>query len=459
MNETFYINEFITITVDNNEFFFGIPLGESNRHYNFRFEYNQKKVMLELIQGKGYSQEYLIEIYSKDIIDYFIKEKIIVNYVQDIESLMSRTNAYFEMNLNKLALDKLRKSTVLILGCGGIGTHVAWNLAAMGIGELILLDYDVVEISNLNRQLLFDIKDLGKLKVEVLKEKLEQINPMVHITIFNKRIMSEVDLEEIVMNNPCDLIIKSLDSPMKFPEWLDNVSAKYNTNYIAGTTSGVFSLIGPTYIPGYSHRYSDFFEHINEYDLVSGIAPSISVQQYQCASEISIEAFKLLIKLDRQVLKYTDRIHYIDNIHNIEMDMLPRNALIEADVEKKNGINKNILLISMILLLIMQITGLYQLLWIGVIFLTFIPSLLFTTSKYAGRATFTNLSLYVVVGIIVVIIGNKLLNSSMEIYSVISSIMVLFVVYSLIVLMGTVASSIFCSLKIKAIRRMTNDRI
>lgn len=457
MNDIFYINAFISITVVDNDFFFGLPIGGINQRYNFNFQGKQKNIMLELIQGKGYQLEELVEVYDKETIDYFIKDKIIINFIQDKESLMSRTNAYFDMNLNKHALERLRKSTVLILGCGGIGTHVAWNLTTIGVGKLILLDFDTVEISNLNRQLLFDIRDVGKLKVEVLKEKLSQINPMVHIETVNTRITSEEDLEKVVNTNPSSLIIKSLDSPMKFPEWLDAVSNKYKTNYIAGTTTGVFSLIGPTFIPGYSHKYSDFFQKINQYDLVSGTAPSISVQQYQCASEISLEAFKLLIMLDRQTLKYTDKIHYIDNIHNIEMDMLPLNAPIEPDIVKKNGMNKNLLLLSMILLLIMQITGFYQLLWLGVICLIVVPTLIFHTPKCAGMATYTNLSLYAALGMIVVIVGNRLINSSIGIYSMISSIMALFIAYSLIVLTGTVTASIFCSLKVKILRRMIND--
>ena len=161
--------------------------------------------------------------------------------------------------------------------------------------------------------------------------------------------------------------------------------------------------------------------------------------------------------LDRQTLKYTDKIHYIDNIHNIEMDMLPLNAPIEPDIVKKNGTNKNLLLLSMILLLIMQITGFYQLLWLGVIFLVVSPTLIFHTPKYAGMATYTNLSLYAALGMIVIIVSNRLLSNSIGVYAMISSIMALFVAYSLIVLTGTVAASIFCSLKVKILRRKVND--
>lgn len=458
LNKLYYINAFISITVDKNNFFFGGQIG-GNKQHHFSFQGKQKEIILELIQGKGYSLKELIELYSKESIDYFIKEKIIIDYIQDKESLMSRTNAYFDINLNKHALERLRKSTVLILGCGGIGTHVAWNLTTIGIGKLILLDFDIVEASNLNRQLLFDIEDIGKSKVEVLKDKLSRINSMVQIDTLSNRITSEMELEEIVKTYPCNLIIRSLDSPMQFPEWLDAVSNKYKTSYIAGTTSGIFSLVGPTFIPGYSHKYGDFFQQINKYDLISGIAPSISVQQYQCASEVSLEAFKLLTMMDRQTLKYTDKIHYIDNIHNIEMDMLPINAQIESDIAKKNGRNKNLLLLSIVLLLVMQMTGYYQLLWLGAIFLIAAPIFIYHTPKYAGMATYTNLSWYAAIGMIVVIVGNRLLNNSVEVYSVISSIMVLFVAYSLIVLTGTVISSIICSLKVKVLRRKVNDRV
>lgn len=83
--------------------------------------------------------------------------------------------------------ENIKSAKVLILGVGAIGSYLVTNLALAGIGKFILVDYDTIEISNLNRQLLFTEADIGRLKVEVAKEKLQLLNPDVEIVTFDKR--------------------------------------------------------------------------------------------------------------------------------------------------------------------------------------------------------------------------------------------------------------------------------
>jgi len=71
---------------------------------------------------------------------------------------------------------KLLKAKVLIIGCGGLGSPCAYYLAGAGIGEIGLVDPDSVEISNLQRQILHFMKDIGRKKVESAREKLEAVN-------------------------------------------------------------------------------------------------------------------------------------------------------------------------------------------------------------------------------------------------------------------------------------------
>ena len=66
---------------------------------------------------------------------------------------------------------KVMNSSICIIGCGGLGTTTAQYLAMTGIGQMLLIDFDKVEISNLNRQLSYLEKDIGKNKAEVLKKK------------------------------------------------------------------------------------------------------------------------------------------------------------------------------------------------------------------------------------------------------------------------------------------------
>ena len=73
-------------------------------------------------------------------------------------------------------LELLAKKSVLILGCGGVGGYVAEALARSGIGQIILVDYDVVEESNINRQIIALSSTIGKYKVDVLEERIKDIN-------------------------------------------------------------------------------------------------------------------------------------------------------------------------------------------------------------------------------------------------------------------------------------------
>lgn len=77
--------------------------------------------------------------------------------------------------------DKLSESTVIVIGVGAIGCEVAKNLTLMGIGRLIIVDNDVVEVSNLSRQMLFTDEDIGRPKTVAAKEKLVKMNPLVRV--------------------------------------------------------------------------------------------------------------------------------------------------------------------------------------------------------------------------------------------------------------------------------------
>lgn len=97
---------------------------------------------------------------------------------------------------------RLRHGRVLIVGVGGLGSPAALGLAAAGIGSLVLVDFDRVDDSNLQRQLLFDSADVGRLKVEAARAHLQRCAPGVHVEIVNEpfsvgnaaRLVSSVDL-------------------------------------------------------------------------------------------------------------------------------------------------------------------------------------------------------------------------------------------------------------------------
>jgi adenylyltransferase/sulfurtransferase len=86
---------------------------------------------------------------------------------------------------------KLKGSSALVIGIGGLGSPVSLYLAAAGIGHIGLVDYDVVDSSNLQRQVIYGTASVGKLKVESARDRLIDLNPEVHVELYNEPFTSE----------------------------------------------------------------------------------------------------------------------------------------------------------------------------------------------------------------------------------------------------------------------------
>lgn len=104
---------------------------------------------------------------------------------------------------------KLLNSTVLLIGLGGLGSPVSMYLAAAGVGHLILVDFDTVELSNLQRQIVHSTNDIDRLKVESAKEHLLALNPECKITTIKKQLG---DKELIQQTKNVDVVIDGSDN-------------------------------------------------------------------------------------------------------------------------------------------------------------------------------------------------------------------------------------------------------
>lgn len=93
------------------------------------------------------------------------------------------------------AQQKLKAAKVLVVGSGGLGSPLLLYLAAAGVGTIGIVDFDVVDDSNLQRQVLFGKEDVGKLKTEAAKNRLESLNPHIEIRLHNTRLTSENALD------------------------------------------------------------------------------------------------------------------------------------------------------------------------------------------------------------------------------------------------------------------------
>ena len=117
-------------------------------------------------------------------------------------------------NVGGVGQEKLLKSKVLIVGAGGLGSPIALYLAAAGVGNLGLLDFDTVDLSNLQRQVLHHTPDVNRPKVDSAREKLESLNPDVRVTPIRERLGAD-NARDII--GEYDFVVEGTDNfPTKF---------------------------------------------------------------------------------------------------------------------------------------------------------------------------------------------------------------------------------------------------
>ncbi|MDO3424992.1 tRNA threonylcarbamoyladenosine dehydratase [Chryseobacterium sp. APV1] len=116
-----------------------------------------------------------------------------------------------ELLLKEEGLEKLNKATVLVVGLGGVGSFAAEFLARAGVGNMTIVDGDTVDITNINRQLPALHSTVGKHKVEVVAERLLDINPKLNLIKINEFLNPE-RMDEILDNGKFDYVLDCIDS-------------------------------------------------------------------------------------------------------------------------------------------------------------------------------------------------------------------------------------------------------
>ena len=136
-------------------------------------------------------------------------------------------------NIGVLGQKKILNSRVLVIGMGGLGCPVAEFLTRSGIGSIGIVDHDLVSLSNIHRQNLYDEKDLGKSKVNVAQKKLQNINSKTKINIFNFK-LDKRKFIKIIKNY--DYVVDGTDNfETKF--LINDISLKYKKFLVTGAIS------------------------------------------------------------------------------------------------------------------------------------------------------------------------------------------------------------------------------
>ena len=169
---------------------------------------------------------------------------------------------------------KLRNAKVCVVGVGGLGNPIATRLVAMGIGQIRIVDRDVIELSNLHRQTMFDESDIGQVKVETAAKKLKKMNPDVEIEALP---VSVNDYTAFDVVEGCDVVIDALDS-VNARYSLNKACVAKNIPFVTGAAVGV-SGQAFTILPKKSACYHCLFPALDEDSMptcsIEGVHPSI----------------------------------------------------------------------------------------------------------------------------------------------------------------------------------------
>ena len=169
---------------------------------------------------------------------------------------------------------KLKQARICVVGVGGLGNPITTRLAAMGVGKIRIVDRDVIELSNLHRQTMFNEDDVGQVKVETAAKKLRKLNDDIIIEELPVSINDYTALDAV---DGCDVVIDALDS----------VNARYSLNKaciekkIPFVTGAAVGVTGQTFtiVPNESACYHCLFPALDEDSMptcsIEGVHPSI----------------------------------------------------------------------------------------------------------------------------------------------------------------------------------------
>jgi bacteriocin biosynthesis cyclodehydratase domain-containing protein len=144
---------------------------------------------------------------------------------------------------------RLRESSVVVLGVGGLGSWAAISLACCGVGELTLVDGDTVELSNLNRQLLYSEDDIGRPKATVAAAAIERFNPGIRIEPVVRTLATPAEIASAVRGS--SLVVDAADRPAHDIErWVNAACFEHGVPYVTMSHFPPFARVGPLYVPG-----------------------------------------------------------------------------------------------------------------------------------------------------------------------------------------------------------------
>ncbi len=163
-------------------------------------------------------------------------------------------NSRTELLIGKENIEKLKAKHVLIAGLGGVGGYVAEMLARAGIGELTIIDSDVVSITNINRQIIASTKTIDLSKIELFSLRLQEINPKIKLNCKNLYLKDE--LIDNVLSHKYDYVVDAIDTLTPKINFIET-ALKYNLKLISSLGAGAKLDPSKVQISDISKSYND----------------------------------------------------------------------------------------------------------------------------------------------------------------------------------------------------------
>lgn len=197
--------------------------------------------------------------------------------------------------------ERFKDAKITVIGCGGIGGETIEMLARMGIGELVLVDKDAFDLSNLNRQTLASIADLGLDKSAVAAEKVRMINPYVNVTTFNEHI-DQTNIDKVIGDS--NIVIDALDNVLT-RVIVSRKAKEKGIPYIHGAIHGTRGQI-TVFLPNSDKTYEEMFnlpsigKDLNDEtiealkNVTSGVPPVIGPTPNLIGCLEAFEAYKII---------------------------------------------------------------------------------------------------------------------------------------------------------------------
>lgn len=199
---------------------------------------DELNVLLDFLRGKGI----LDNVDPKEDFSNYSEYRRVIHFLADYSTSHQQLLQMWQ---------HIRNATVLVVGLGAVGTWVACNLVQSGIGKLILMDADTVDVSNLHRQYGYSESDVGNYKVDALERRLQEYGGQTKIikahTFLAEHTLSRFDGERL------DLVINCADKPNVDTTslWIGEYCMKHSIPHIIGGGYNMhLSLIGQTVLPG-----------------------------------------------------------------------------------------------------------------------------------------------------------------------------------------------------------------